>query len=83
MMEYLMNIYPKAAGYTLKSYLFIKEKSLALNSTEDVSDIEQYVYRSPVLNSVHARQKNIIIHGRIKVRSLTTHRFMADLNYKR
>ncbi|KAL4227241.1 hypothetical protein ACF0H5_012686 [Mactra antiquata] len=83
MMEYLMNAHPKAAGYTLKPYLFIKEKSLALNSTEDVSDIAQYVYRSPVVTGPHTRQKNILIHGRIKLKSLTTHAYKPDLNYER
>jgi hypothetical protein len=70
--------YPKAAGFTLKSFIFAKDwnKTVATSG----SDIVQYLRRTPAL---YTRQKNILIPGRVQPKSLDTHEFEPETGYER
>ncbi|XP_060594369.1 uncharacterized protein LOC132748749 [Ruditapes philippinarum] len=78
MMNDITRQYPKAAGFTLKSFIFAKDwnKTVATSG----SDIVQYLRRTPAL---YTRQKNILIPGRVQPKSLDTHEFEPETGYER
>ncbi|XP_053390443.1 uncharacterized protein LOC128553331 [Mercenaria mercenaria] len=78
MMRNLTEQFPKAAGFTFKSYIFAKDWNKTV--TTSGSDIVQYLRRTPAL---YTRQKNVLIPGRIRPDSIDTHEFEPLEGYER
>ncbi|KAL4224918.1 hypothetical protein ACF0H5_015614 [Mactra antiquata] len=83
MMTYLTQTYPKAAGFTLSSYIFLKDNVTLSNNSQSLPDIEKYFYRTRSLEVKGGRLKNIVIPHRIHPIRYQTHLFYPLPGYTR
>ncbi|KAL4233243.1 hypothetical protein ACF0H5_007927 [Mactra antiquata] len=77
MMRFLTKLYPTAAGFSFKSFIFVKDWEPVMSNK---SDIYKYQRRTPAL---YTREKNIIIRQRIETGSLHTHEFLPKSGYNK
>ncbi|KAL4228749.1 hypothetical protein ACF0H5_011792 [Mactra antiquata] len=83
MMRYLMTIYPRAGGFSITPYLFLKNVHQNISSVKNNSNIGRYFERTRGLKGAKSRTKNIVLPSRISTKGYHTHRFLPVLDYKK